>query len=102
MKKFIVILMLSVFVSYSSVCLAGSHKGSEKMDKDIKGFSQGEKSGWDGDYPNGWDKMSKEEKKEWMEKHGKDSEDMQKAKKKENEMKEKKDKEMKKSKEKKE
>ncbi len=76
MKKTLTILIASFFLAYSGNCLAGSPKGIDKKEKNINGFSQGEKSGWDGEYPKGWDKLSEKEKKEWALKHGleKDSE----------------------------
>ena len=70
MKKVFAILTVSIFFIYSGICLAGSPKGLEKKGKVPKGFSQGEKAGWDGEYPKGWDKFTEEEKEEWLLKHG--------------------------------
>jgi hypothetical protein len=70
MKKIFTILIALTFFVYSGVCLAGSPKGLEKKGNATKGFTQGEKSGWDGEYPKGWDNLNGKEKEEWLLKHG--------------------------------
>ena len=75
MKKFVSVFVALMFVFSSGLCLAGSPKGLDKKDKTPKGFSQGEKSGWDGDYPKGWDNFSEKDKKKWLEQHGIDEDD---------------------------
>jgi hypothetical protein len=62
MKKIFTILIALTFFVYSGVCLAGSPKGLEKKGNATKGFTQGEKSGWDGEYPKGWDNLNGKEK----------------------------------------
>ncbi len=81
MKKTVAILVASMFLVYSGVCSAGSPKGLQKKDKTPKGFSQGQKTGWDGEYPNGWDNFSEKEKDEWVLKHDPESKDEGKSKK---------------------
>ncbi len=81
MKKIIVILVVSSLFVYTGICFAGSPKGLEKKGKNPKGFSQDEKSGWDGEYPKGWDKLNEKEKEEWSLKHGLEKEDEGKIKK---------------------
>ncbi|MCG8683879.1 MAG: hypothetical protein MI892_03320 [Desulfobacterales bacterium] len=69
MKKTLVLIVVSAFIIYGGLCLAGTPKGLKKSGKTPKGFSQGEKSGWEGEYPKGWDNFSKEEKEKWQNKH---------------------------------
>lgn len=66
MKKAFAFFTLFFFIFLNGPVLAKQPKGLEKKDKIPKGFSQGEKKGWDGEYPNGWDKMTREEKKQWL------------------------------------
>ena len=70
MRKIFTILIVSIFFVYSGVCFAGSSKGLSKKGGTTKGFTQGEKTGWDGENPKGWDQKDKKEKEEWCKKNG--------------------------------
>ena len=69
MKLFTTIIAL-LFLVNSGICFAGSPKGLQKHDENPKGFSQGDKTGWEGERPKGWDNLSGKEKEEWLLKHG--------------------------------
>lgn len=75
MKKIIALLTIFVFVFLNGIAMAGDPPGLKKKGKTPKGFTQGEKKGWHGDLPNGWSKMSKEEKEEWLKEKGLDPEE---------------------------
>ena len=80
MKLFTTIIAL-LFLVNSGICFAGSPKGLQKQDKNPKGFSQGDKTGWEGERPKGWDNMSGKEREEWLLKHGEDKDKEDKSKK---------------------
>lgn len=70
MRKITAALMIPVFVFFSGIPFAQTPKGMAGKSENPKGFTQGEKSGWDGDFPNGWDKMEKKEREEWCKNNG--------------------------------
>jgi hypothetical protein len=66
MKKAIAVFgMVALFAIVSSLSFAGEPTGLEEKGKVPTGFNQGEKSGWENEYPPGWEHRSEQEKQQW-------------------------------------
>ena len=65
MSRLILLICVTVFVGVSTDLLAGGPPGLAKKGKTPPGFSQGKKSGWQDEYPPGWDKKSQKEQDQW-------------------------------------
>jgi hypothetical protein len=66
MRKSILVLCIVAFAITSTFMTAsGQPSGLEKKGKIPSGFSQGEKSGWQDEFPPGWDKKRDKEKNSW-------------------------------------
>lgn len=66
MKRLVVILGLAALVATAGgVSLAELPPGLAKEGKVPPGFSHGKKTGWQNEYPPGWDKKSEKERDQW-------------------------------------
>jgi len=79
MKRSIVGVSLVVGVICFNVSLFAAPPGLEKKDKTPQGFTKGEKTGWKGEVPPGWDKKTDEEKAKWNDDVKKGKEEVTKA-----------------------
>lgn len=66
MRKSIAMACIVAFAfTAGSLSVSGQPSGSEDKGKVPSGFSQGEKAGWQNEYPPGWENKSEKEKKNW-------------------------------------
>jgi len=55
----------AMLIGTAFLAFAGEPKGLEKQGKIPHGFTQGKKTGWQNEYPPGWDQKSEKEKQNW-------------------------------------